>query len=625
MTTTASGSASVVRLVRVLGRLGPAATGLAFLLGVAGLLVWSLDDARLIRATLAASVLLLLALALFLGVATRHAILLARLEDEALRASEERFRTAFEDAPIGMALVGLDGRFLNVNGAMCGIVGYTPKELLARTFQDITWPEDLEADVSNVQRLLRGEISSYQSEKRYTHKQGHPVSALLTGSVVRDSRGTPLYLIGQVQDITERKQFEKALHFLAEAGPRLASSLDPRTTLANVARLAVPALADGCVVGLLDERGRLHSKEGVAASPEQSRLLDEMLASYPKDAFRPGSLMAGPLRSGQSSLRTEFTAAALEAMAEDEQHLGLLRRLAPLSSIVVPLHARGRILGAVILWTTESSGRRYGPHDLSLAEALASRAALAIDNARLHEKSEQATRTRDEVLRVVAHDLRTPLNVIGLSAGTLLRRLPESRATDTKPLESIRKAVRQANRLIQDLLDVARMEAGRLTVERRPLDAASLVREATELHRALAEAKSIQLTADVPEDAPAVFADQNRVLQILSNLLGNALKFTPEGGRISVRAVAEGGLMRFSVRDTGVGIPSAVLPHLFEPFWQAQAGTSEGAGLGLPIAKGLVEAHGGSFWVESSPGLGSTFSFTLPTLPPAEQQLTYHA
>jgi PAS domain S-box-containing protein len=549
--------------------------------------------------------------------ARRHA-------EEVLRNSEERFRTAFEDAPIGMAIVGLDGRFLNVNDCLCDIVGYTQKELLNRRFRDITFHEDLAVDLASFQRLLTGELSSYQREKRYIHKQGHVVNIQLTASLMRDSRGEPLHFLAHMQDISEQKQLEQALRFLAEAGPRLAGSLESRATLSTVARLAVPTLADWCVVELVDEGGRLQAVQGVAASPEKARLLDTLLRTYPQEPARQGSIIAGVLQTGRSALFQEVPETVLESMAEDGAHLELLQRIAPVSIIVVPLSARGRILGVIILWTSESE-RHFGPRDLTLAEELASRAALAIDNACLHERSEQATRTRDEVLRVVAHDLRTPLNVISLSADTLLKRSPEQRATDTRPLESIRKAVKRSHRLIQDLLDVARMEAGHLSVERAPLWTASLVKEAIEQHRALAEMKSLQLTADVPEDAPPLLADHDRVLQILSNLIGNALKFTPEGGHIVVRAVPEGGMLRFSVQDTGAGIDSEDLPHLFEPFWQARVGGKEGAGLGLAIVKGLVDAHSGRLWVESSPGLGSTFSFTLPTAYPTEKPLAHHA
>ncbi|HEX5749559.1 MAG TPA: PAS domain S-box protein [Archangium sp.] len=545
--------------------------------------------------------------------------------EEGLRNSEERFRTSFEDAPIGMALVGLDGRFLSVNGSLCGIVGYSPKELLTKTFQDITWPEDLELDLANVHRLLQGEISSYQMEKRYIHKDGHRVTILLTASLVRGARGEPLHFISQIQDISERKQLEQAWRFLAESGPRLAASLDSRTTLTTVAGLAVPALADWCLVEQLDEEGRVKRVEGLAASPEKSRLLRELLTPPPQGGpSHPGHLISQVLRTGQPALLPELSEAVLESAAEDPHHLELLHHLEPRSGLIIPLVTRGRTLGALVLVMSES-GRRYEARDLALAEELAQRAALALDNACLHEKSEQATRTRDEVLRIVAHDLRTPLNVISLSTKVLLKHPPEKRATDTKPLEAIQKSVDRATRLILDLLDIARMEAGRLSVDRGWEQTAPLVREAAELHRALAEEKSIQLRVAVPEDAPPVFADRDRVLQILSNLLGNALKFTPMGGRILLRAEPVGSRVRFSVSDTGSGIPEEDLPHLFEPFWQASAGRKQGAGLGLAIVKGLVDAHGGQIWVESSPGVGSTFFFTLPTASPAEAHPPAHA
>ncbi|PTL82451.1 PAS domain S-box protein [Vitiosangium sp. GDMCC 1.1324] len=535
-----------------------------------------------------------------------------RRAEELLRESEARFRTSFEDASIGMALVGLDGSFLNVNGSLCGIVGYSQQELLSKTFQDITYPDDLKLDLTNVHRLLQGELSSYQMEKRYFHKQGHVVTVLLTASLVRDSQGAPRYFVSQIQDISERKQLEQAWRFLAEAGPRLASSLEPQATLATVARLAVPALADVCLVQVLGDDGKVWVQEFLAASPQKARVLPELFSVHPHPWFLQGHVVAEVLRTSQPLLLPEVLGPLLEPVAGDVRHLEQLRLLGLRSGLVVPLLARGRTLGVIFLFTSES-GRLYGDRDLALAEELANRAALAIDNARLHAQSEQATRVRDEVLRIVAHDLRTPLNVITLSTGTLMKRLPGEYAAATKPLESIRKAVERANRLIQELLDVARMEAGHLSVTRALEETVPLVREVAELHRTLAEAKSIQFTAAVPEDCPPIFVDRDRVMQIFSNLLGNALKFTPEGGQITLRVEPVEGQVRFSVSDSGPGIPAEDLPHLFEPFWQARVGRKEGAGLGLAIVRGLVEAHGGQLWVESSPGMGSTFFFTLPT------------
>jgi PAS domain S-box-containing protein len=547
-----------------------------------------------------------------------------REAEQVLRESEERFRAAYENAPIGMALVGLDGRFLNVNRSLCEIVGYSEKELLTKTFQDITYPEDLEPDLASARRLLQGEINAYQLEKRYRHKRGQLVSVLLTGSLVRDSQGGPLHFIAQIQDISARKRLEQDWRFLAEAGPQLAGSLDPQAMIAIVARLVVPAMADWCVIDLLDDEGRVLAVEGVAARVEKEGTLQAMLTTYPHDPARHGHLVARVLRTGEPVLLPEIPQSVLEETAEDERHLELLRQLEPLSGMVVPLLARGHTLGAIIFATSES-GRRYDARSLMLAEELARRAALAIDNARLYRTSEQATRSRDEVLRIVAHDLRTPLQAITLSAQTLLKRLPEESGTERKPLHTIQRAVARADRLIQDLLDIARIEAGRISVERRPEVLAPLLKEVLELHRALVEAKSLQLTLSVPEDCPSILADRDRLLQILSNLLGNALKFTPEGGWITLRVEQAGDMMRFSVSDTGPGISAESLPHLFDPFWQARVSRKEGAGLGLAIVKGLVEAHGGRVWVESKPGAGSTFFFTLPLVAPAEEHLAHPA
>lgn len=228
----------------------------------------------------------------------------------------------------------------------------------------------------------------------------------------------------------------------------------------------------------------------------------------------------------------------------------------------------------------------------------------------------RATRLRDEVLGIVSHDLRSPLNTIMLSSELLLGLEPEGAETgdlERRQLGVIKRSVEQMNRLIQDLLDVARMEAGRLPMACQPLRVGPLLSEVVELHRAQIEAKSLRLESALPAELPPVLADRERVLQVFSNLIGNAAKFTPAGGRIFLRAERHGREVRFSVTDTGPGIAPEQIEHIFDPFWQAQRGAREGAGLGLPIAKGIVDAHGGRVWVESEEGVGSTFYFTLPT------------
>ncbi|MFP2902324.1 PAS domain S-box protein, partial [Corallococcus sp. 4LFB] len=546
-----------------------------------------------------------------------------RRAEDLLRLSEERFRTAFEGAPVGMALVDLDGRFLLVNAALCELVGYSREELLSRSFQELTAPEEVAQDQENAARMRRGELRSFQREKHYVRKDGRRIAILMWSAVVRDAAGRPLHFISQMQDITERQELERAWRFLADVGPRLAASLSSRTTVATVAELTVPALADWCVVACLDGSGRLHHVECAASEPRMAERLRTLGEAYGTQPLPPDRITASVLRTGRPVLLPEVPPEMFEAVAVDARHLEQLRQLAPRSVIVVPLRSRDRNLG-VILLATSGSGRRYGARELALAEELARRAALAIDNARLFEQSEQAIRLREEVLRVVAHDLRAPLNVIQLSASMLEKGLPEGGGVRHR-LETLQRSVQRANRLIQDLLDVARMDGGVLPVERRPLEVAPLIQEVMEQHRGLAEARALRLQAHVPEAVPRVLADPERLLQILSNLLGNALKFTPEGGHILLRVQPEAGQVRFQVTDTGPGISAEDRPRIFERFWQAGPKRKEGAGLGLAIVKGLVEAHGGQVGVESAPGAGSTFFFTLPVAEAADAHAGTHA
>lgn len=252
-----------------------------------------------------------------------------------------------------------------------------------------------------------------------------------------------------------------------------------------------------------------------------------------------------------------------------------------------------------------------------LAAAVSTEIELRMDIAeriRVEQALQEAVRLRDEVLGIVSHDLRNPVHTVSLSSGFLLEILPEGQPQDAvrKQLGIIRRAAEQMERLIRDLLDVASIASGRLSVERHPHDAAALLRAACETLQPLVEEKGLHLQAHTPPGTYLVRLDADRIHQVLSNLVGNAIKFTPEGGRIDLSLEAEDRGVRFSVADTGSGIPAAQLPHIFEQFWQASRAGRHGAGLGLAIAKGIVEAHGGRIWVESAVGKGTVFSFTIP-------------
>jgi signal transduction histidine kinase len=245
---------------------------------------------------------------------------------------------------------------------------------------------------------------------------------------------------------------------------------------------------------------------------------------------------------------------------------------------------------------------------------------VAIENARLYRASVQATQLRDQVLGVVAHDLRNPLSTILLQAAALKRQSPEPERRSQKPGDVIHRAATRMNRLIQDLLDVVLMEAGQLTIKRAQLSAGELVGEAVDMQRSLASSFSLELGVDLHGDVPAVWADRDRLLQVFENLISNAIKFTKAGGRITVGAAARDHNVVFRVTDTGCGIAPEGLAHVFDRFWQATRAGSQGAGLGLPIAKGIVEAHGGRIWVESTQGQGTTFRFTIPKASTAQDR-----
>jgi signal transduction histidine kinase len=280
----------------------------------------------------------------------------------------------------------------------------------------------------------------------------------------------------------------------------------------------------------------------------------------------------------------------------------------------VPLLVHDRLIGGLALISSTPT-RMYCYGDLHLAEELAHRAALSIDNARLYRAATRATQAREDMLGIVAHDLRSPLGNIMLQA-EVLRAAPSSPRA-ARAIEGIEHSVGRMQRLIQDLLDVAQMDAGKLSVDVARFDVRQLLADCIEPQRALAAAASLDLGVEVHDDTLEVICDRDRLSQIFENLIGNAIKFTEAGGVIRVAALRQGSDVLFLVSDTGRGVSADALPHLFDRFWQAdQHGKRNGAGLGLAIVKGLVEAHGGRIWVESTQGAGTTVYFTIPLAPP---------
>ena len=411
----------------------------------------------------------------------------------------------------------------------------------------------------------------------------------------------------------EAEEAERRSAFLAEASAVLASSLDYETTLVSMARLAVPRIADWCVVDMLEPDRSVRRVAAAHVDPAKMALAHELHGRYPPHADDSHGVPE-VIRSGKSELYAGIPDELLEESAQDEEHLRILRELGLKSAIVVPLAARGRMLGAITFINAES-GRTYDAHDLSLAEDLARRAALAVDNARLYQESEIVNRAKDEFLATLSHELRTPLTAV-LGWAHLLRSGRIDKDSSVQALEIIERNARAQAQLIDDLLDVSRIITGKLRLEVRAVEIPPVIESAIETIRPAAEAKDIRLRMVLDSFAGPISGDPNRLQQIVWNLLSNAIKFTPKGGRVEVRLERVASHVEVAVSDTGTGIKPEFLPHVFDRFRQADSTTTRshgGLGLGLAIVRHLVELHGGTAHADSlGEGQGATFTLKLP-------------
>lgn len=415
---------------------------------------------------------------------------------------------------------------------------------------------------------------------------------------------------------SERAAAERSrefLHVLAKVGDDLASSLDPDAALELLASRLAGKVADYCVTYSCD--GARISRIGLAhRTPEREPLVEMLCDANPPtvdDDWGAGAV----IRTGEPVLLQGIARGMLKHCAGQDSLVDAVKELAPCSTVIVPLRARGRTLGAIELVTAAESQRHYDREDLKLARELASRAALLVDNARLYAQARSAIRARDDMIAVVSHDLRSPLQSIASAAGVLELGTLKDRAC--KSLQTIKLATSHMDRLLQDLLDVSLIDTGRFTVTRELSDAALLVDEARTLFEPLARDKSVRLDCQVAEDLPQIRIDRDRMQQALSNLLGNALKFVPPGGRIGLAAERAGDQVRISVSDNGPGIAEEHLPRVFDRFWRADRRKERGIGLGLTVAQGIVHAHGGEIGVESRKGEGSTFHILLEAVAPS--------
>ena len=544
--------------------------------------------------------------------------------EEALRESEERHRALFEQVPTGVFFYDRELRVTAFNERFHALTNLPRERLIGYRIREI---QDARV-LPTFEPVLRGDAAAYEGP--YLTPTGVEMWIVIRVAPLRDRAGRVMGGVGVVEDHTahrraeqervlllEREQLARAdaemaarrARFLAEASEMFTASLDPVATLESLSALLVPRLADSCIVYLQDAEGGVQRLAAVHADPGRQAEIRARIQRYAPvlDLILPP--VAHALRTGE----VRFVPSGVPPRREDDPR-GEERRgdLDPTALLVVPLRARGRILGALSLgW---DSTREPDPDDRALVEEVARRAALAVDNAQLHGEVQKALQTRKRVMQAVSHDLRNPLTSIMLNSTSILsaRLVPELSQPVRDALGTISLAAEQMERLIQDLLDVTRMEAGHFAIVRTPQHLPLLVGSGLAVLLPIAERRGVRLVSAVAGDVPIIPADGGRVLQVLSNLVENAIKFTPEGGEVWVGVDAMPDGIRVSVADTGPGIGQEHREHMFTPFWQGVPSGRRSAGLGLTIARGIVEAHGGRIGVDDRPGGGSIFHFTLP-------------
>jgi len=531
--------------------------------------------------------------------------------------------TLFDLHPDGILIVSAAGRVLMGNAAALSLLGYRAHDLAGVGLGSL-----LTGRGPSDGRGLSPDPQSYGGESRLIRHDGTNFPAEVVTRSFQNAGGTGgIFLF--FRDISERRARDRRyadhlemeqrarleaesarrrVAYLAGATAKLASSLDVEDSIRQLAELSVEGFARFCLVlRLVDGVGVT-----IAAHAHRDALGSALLRRF--DGLAPAPACEGgidPLLLSDRSLRIGGGEPLLRnLLSMNGRFPEVFTGLEASSGMVVPLRAKEKVFGALCFFNSPEDGRDFSEEDLRVAEALAQTVAFAIENARLYRDAREATEARQEMLSLVAHDLRSPLGAIAVST-EMLRDFDLSERNRGYHLEIVQRACTQMSRLIQDLVDAARVENGTLMVQVLPCPVRGLLREACQQFETPAEAQRVSLFWEADADVELVLADRLRILQVLCNLLENALRFVGPGGSVRINAVRLGNEVAISVHDTGCGIPAEELAHVFDRFWQAPGTRAVGAGLGLAICKGIVEAHGGTIEARSLPGRGTTFQFTL--------------
>lgn len=574
-----------------------------------------MDDPALRLAQALVIILMILAVVLaWLAYASLHDDITRRAAVEAaLRASEAKFSGILDIAADAIISVDERQRIVHYNSGAERIFGWSAAEALGRELSFLLPERHRTRHGQFVHGFgIAAERSRQMGERRAIsglRRDGSEFPAEASISKLMLATGERIYTV-LLRDVTDRQRREEAQQRLTHAVAMLGETLEVAGTERTIVQLPIGWLADGAVLDVQVGGGALRRVVATPSDPALAALLAQM-AEQRIDMDSP-SRVVDVFRRAQVEHVPDVSDEWLEAHTDSAEEFARAKAMRVRAAILLPLVAREHVLGVLSIFRT-AGGSAFSEDEISSAKELALRAAFALDNARLYETAQQATIARDHALGVVSHDLRNPISAIGMCARALLAATPADDAERRALVTTIADSTELTQRMIRDLLDVASIELGRLNIERRAWALPPVLAQAIELFRRDAAERGVSLALDEPSQLPEVVGDEQRVVQVLANLLGNALRFTDRGGSVRVGARRVGSLVEVVVHDTGAGIPPAELPRIFERYWTVRRNAPKGGtGLGLAIARGIVEAHGGTLWAESTVGKGSSFRFTLP-------------
>jgi PAS domain S-box-containing protein len=495
--------------------------------------------------------------------------------EEALRSNEERFRRVIDSNIIGVIVVEA-GVITEANDVFLKMIGYSRRDLVTRSlrWREMT-PAEYESQDARARHELQtdGVFSPY--EREFVRKDGNRIPILISGVTIQGPPNTPETLC-LAMDLSERRQAEERIRSIVECSKILASSLECEKTFPELAEFIVSKLADACMILVREDDGVLVRLAAAARAPAPPRELESEIKTV--------------LQTGKPRVA-----------------------LSPVSSVLIPMMARGMPKG--VLAVTAARRDAFTDEDIHLFEELSRRAVLALESARMFHETQRANRLKDEFVAIVSHELRTPLTPI-LGGVYMLRSDPHDEDVVARALDIIERNAKTQVKIVDDLLDVSRALSGKLRLNLENVDLSAIIQAAVETIRPATEAKGIQIALKMAAIHGVVAGDADRLQQVFWNLLANAVKFTPNDGRIVVELTEADGLAEVRVIDTGIGINADFIPHVFERFRQADSSRTRphgGLGLGLAIVRHLVESHGGTVQaISAGDDEGATFVVRLP-------------